>query len=88
MTINKRNIIIQSIGLLAFCIMAMSSASSQQATSRDIDWRGAAVGAAAGYNGYTVIGTAYSEEAARKLAASKGYEAYIWDTVNNVVYGK
>lgn len=87
---NNRKIFIQALGLIAFCIMAAASSSSQHANSSDggIDWRGAAVGAGAGYNGYIPIGKASSESGARSLASNKGYSAYLWDSVNGVVYGK
>lgn len=77
-------------GLAVFCVMAAASASSQDASSSrsNIDWRGAAVGAAAGYDGYIIIGKASSESEAERLAARKGYSAYIFDTVNGNVYAK
>ena len=68
--------------------MAAASSSSQHANDRNIDWRGAAVGAGAGYNGYIIIGTASSEEDAIELATSKGYSYYLWDSVNGKVYAK
>lgn len=85
---NKRNAIFQMLGLLVFCVIAAASSSSQQSTSKSIDWRGAAVGAAAGHDGYIIIGSASSESEAKKLAASKGYSYYIYDTVNGNVYAK
>lgn len=85
---NKRNTIFQIMGLIAFCAMAAASSSSQQSTSRNVDWRGAAVGAAAGYDGYIIIGSASSDSEAKKLAASKGYSYYIYDTINGNVYAK
>jgi len=66
--------------------MAAASASSQGASN--IDWRGAAVGGAAGYNGMILIGNASTHSEARKLAASEGYTEYIWDSVNGNVYAK
>lgn len=86
----KRFIFLQVIGLVAFCFMAAASSSSQHASSSDssFDYRGAAVGAAAGYNGYVIIGTASSESEAQRLAARKGYDYYLWDSVNNNVYAK
>lgn len=87
---NKRKLIIQALGLIAFCVIAAASSSSQHASSSGsgIDWRGAAVGGAAGYNGYIIIGSANSESQARDLAGSKGYSQYIWDSVNGKVYAK
>lgn len=85
---NKLNTIFQIMGLIAFCAMAAASSSSQQSTSKNIDWRGAAVGAAAGHDGYIIIGSASSESEARRLAESKGYSYYIYDTVNGNVYAK
>lgn len=86
---NRINLLMQILGLTVFCILAAASSSSQSATkSSDIDWRGAAVGAGAGYNGYIIIGTASSESSASELAASKGYDYYLWDSVNGKVYAK
>lgn len=87
---NKINTLFQVAGLAVFCVMAAASASSQDASSSrsNIDWRGAAVGAAAGYDGYIIIGKASSESEAERLAARKGYSAYIFDTVNGNVYAK
>lgn len=85
----KRIIFTQVLGLLAFCFMAASSSSQGSSSSGSgFDYRGAAVGAAAGYNGYTLIGSAESESEARRLAVRKGYDSYIWDSVNNNVYAK
>ena len=87
---NKLKIFIQASGLAAFCFMVAASSSSQHANSSSggIDWRGAAVGAGAGYNGYVPLGNASSEANAKSLAKSKGYSYYLWDSVNGVVYGK
>ncbi len=86
---NKINTLFQVAGLAIFCVMAAASASSQDASSSgSIDMRGAAVGAAAGYNGYIIIGKASSESEAKQLAANKGYSAYIFDTVNGNVFAK
>jgi len=87
---NKRSFFIQAIGLVVFCFMAMASSSSKgsSSSSYDIDWRGAAVGGAAGYNGMILIGKASSQSDAERLAASKGYSEYLWDSVNHNVYAK
>ncbi|MDE5568964.1 MAG: hypothetical protein K2I89_08750 [Muribaculaceae bacterium] len=86
---NKQKIFIQVMALVVFCVMALASASSKQASSdSNIDWRGAAVGGVAGYNGYIRIGTASSESEARQIAGSKGYSEYLWDSVNGAVYAK
>lgn len=92
---NKQKIFIQIVGLLFFCLIAVASSSSKDSTSSrssSFDWgsagRGAAVGAAAGYNGYTLIGRASSESEARELAGSKGYSYYLWDSNNGGVYAK
>lgn len=87
MSKTKTIALVQLIGLVLFGGMAISSASSKD-TASSIDWRGAAVGAAVGYDGYIIIGTASSEAAAIKLAESKGYDYYIWDSVNGKVYAK
>lgn len=87
MSKDKKVVLIQIIGLILFGGMALSSSSSKDSL-RDVDWRGAGVGAAAGYNGYTLIGSAQSEEAARTLTANKGYSYYIWDSINGKVYAK
>lgn len=87
MSKNKRYTYIQIIGLILFSCIALSSASSQD-IGRNIDWRGGAVGAAAGYNGMLPIGTASSESEARSLTASKGYTEYVWDSINHNVYAK
>lgn len=86
---SKTRVIIQICGLLAFSFMGLASASSQQAT-RDsgIDFRGAAAGAYAGYQGYIIIGSASSQSEAYKLAEKKGYSKYLWDSVNGNVYAK
>lgn len=83
----KRFFYIQALGLIAFFIMASASESSKQA-SNSIDWRGAAVGAAAGYSGYSAIGSASSDDQAKEIARSKGYSEYLWDSVNGIVYAK
>lgn len=87
---NRKGILVQAAVLIAFCVMAAASSSSHDASSSksSFDYRGAAVGAAAGYNGYIIIGTASSESAAADLAASKGYSYYLWDSVNGNVYAK
>ena len=87
---NKQKLFFQIFGLIAFCLFAASSSSSKGSSSSGsgFDWRGAAVGAGAGYNGYTIIGKASSESEARDLAGSKGYSAYLWDSVNGAVYAK
>ncbi|WP_143241133.1 hypothetical protein [Barnesiella sp. An55] len=74
---------IQVLGLSTFLLIAASSASTQK-----LDYRGAAVGAAAGYNGYLYIGNASSESEAKALAKDKGYSYYVWDTKNGNVYAK
>lgn len=68
MSKTKTIALVQLIGLVLFGGMALSSASSKD-TASSIDWRGAAVGAAAGYDGYIIIGTASSEAAAYKPRA-------------------
>lgn len=87
----KKTVIFQALGLVLFCVLAMASSSQKSSSSSsysDIDWRGAAVGGTAGYNGYSYIGTASSESDARSLTANKGYSQYIWDSVNGKVYAK
>lgn len=83
---NKSKIFFQVAGLIVFAIMAAASGSSKSAS--DIDWRGAAVGGVAGYNGYNIIGRASSNEEAVQLAKNKGYNDCIWDSVNGAVYAK
>ena len=67
--------------------MAASSASEKSAASK-IDYRGAIVGGAAGYEGKVLIGRASSESEARALVREKGYSSYTWDSVNGNVYAK
>lgn len=87
MSKDSKFVLIQIIGVILFGGMALSSSSSKESL-KDVDWRGAGVGAAAGYNGYIIIGSAQSEEAARNFAANKGYSYYIWDSINGNVYAK
>lgn len=84
----RLSIFIQAMVLLAFCTMAAASASTKSASGSGIDWRGAAVGASAGYNGYVIIGSASSQSQAANIAKNKGYSEYIWDSVNGNVYAK
>lgn len=83
---SKSRIYFQIAGLLFFVLIAMASSSSKDSSS--FDWRGAAVGGAAGYNGYIIIGTASSNSEACELAKSKGYNNCIWDSFNGAVYAK
>lgn len=86
-----KHILIQGIGLVIFCLLACASSSSQGSSGSShssIDYRGAAVGAAAGYNGYIPIGKASSDSQARQMAADAGYSYYLYDTNNGVVYAK
>lgn len=85
---NRLSIFIQAMVLLAFCTMAAASSSSKETSGSNFDWRGAAVGAAAGYDGYIIIGSASSEAEAKRIAEAKGYSYYIWDSVNGKVYAK
>lgn len=86
MKINKSRIYLQIAGLFVFVLIAMASSSSKDSSS--FDWRGAAVGGTAGYNGYIPIGKASSNSEACELAKSKGYNYCIWDSNNGVVYAK
>lgn len=88
----KKNIIIQVISLCLFCFIAAASSSSQQATRSGTDWgavgRSALIGAGAGHEGYDYLGVASSESEAKRMAATKGYSKYIWDTNSGNVYAK
>ena len=83
---SKSKIYLQVAGLLFFVLIALASSSSKDSSS--FDWRGAAVGGAAGYNGYIIIGKASSNSEACELAKSKGYSYCIWDSNNGAVYAK
>lgn len=50
--------------------------------------RGAAVGAAAAYDGYTLIGYKNSSSECEALAKSKGYTYYLFDTATGACYAK
>lgn len=45
-------------------------------------------GAQAGYNGYTVVGTAGSEKTCASMCQRKGYDYYRYNPGNNVCYCK
>lgn len=88
----KVKIIFQATCLTLFIIMAAASSSSQNSSSSGTDWgsisRAALVGASAGYDGYDYIGTVSTESEAKRLASSKGYSYYRWDTNSGNVYAK
>lgn len=85
---------LSTLVLIGFVTVSLASSSQKSSSSSGsgYDWggaaRGAAVGGAAGYNGYTIIGKASSESQAKDLAARKGYSYYLWDSVNGAVYAK
>lgn len=91
--INKNfKILIQVMSLCLFCFLAASSASSQHSSGSGTDWgsigRSALIGAGAGHDGYDYVGYASSESEAERLAASKGYSRYLWDSNSGNTYAK
>lgn len=93
---SKKLLALQLIGMVVFCVMAAASSSSSGGSSSsssyfkssNVDWRGAAVGGVAGYNGYTYIGRYSSKSEAAQAATNKGYGDCIWDANNGATYAK
>lgn len=83
---------LQVLGISIFILMAAASASNKSSSSSDNIYRkaarSAAVGAAAGYDGYLWIGYATSESDAKKMARDKGYKYYLWHPESSSVYAK